>query len=277
MSDAIQVSNVDKLEPEMRTVFTMFERAANAIVRASDLGREVSKLTGEVSHLTEAYSNVDGIRQAHEARIDTFITDLASARQQIANQSETLHERSAEIDRLKADNSQLRRVLEMTTRQYDEISSSLEAMTTHRNNLHALYEDAETKLKKFREILGIAEVATPAIDKAIDFKHSLGELPAPPQQVMETPSDPRPSEAADNGEHVHPTVQASVTDYQSEDKPISEPIEPPKGFVSHDWREGVKVANIETTEGGPDVSVGKYEPLIRELTPEEKAEWFPNS
>lgn len=243
MSDAIQVSNVDKLEPEMQNVFHMFARAANAIVRASDLGREVSKLTSEVSTLTEAYSNVDGLRQSHEARIDTLISERSHWENVAGQRQDTLSERSAEIDRLKADNSQLRRVLEMTTRQYDEVCEIRDAYHGERDNFRAMYDEAEAKLKKFREILGQPEPAVPQVEPpVVTFVDEVEHVSEEQWAQVNKPHEPIPPFLKPEGQESGSAGSDAVGERGS-----AEP---------YPWKSR---EDNEPSEGGPDSSVGKYE------------------
>lgn len=244
MSDAIQVSNVDKLEPDMQNVFHMFARAANAIVRASDLAREVSSLSSKMEHTDHALAQITEQRSGLELALDQTTNALENAKDQIASQADLLQMRREDITKLEADNSHLTTRLALTTRQYDEISLSLEHMTTDRDDLRKAYDEAETKLKKFREILGQPEVVP---------------LPAPSQQVIETHDDPRPSATADNGEHVPTTVQASVEPAPDTHEASLTEVTSKNSEPAFDSEGRPHEAYNPNKEGGPDASVGKYE------------------
>lgn len=251
MSTAFQVSNTDNLEPDDMNAFSFLSRAANAIVKASDLSREVSVLSDKMSHAEAALGTLEEQRRSLEASLAIANANLANARETITEQAQRIGEKAMEIERYKADNDHLERRLSLTTRQYDEVCDMASSLTTELASAQAERDEGAAKLAKFREILGLPAEAKPLVQ----------ELAMPEPPVMDPGCCQASEPDRDLGEPIptpvgHSEVGVDPVKGPDETVLVTTEYDNPLHIVGRDWRSLVKEATLEPTEGGQHQSEG---------------------
>lgn len=181
---AVQVSPIPT-ESEMTRIRQIFEYAANAIVRASELGKKVDDLQAQFdginSDLGHAIAKNDELVQSlQEVRLqrDEAQSKLVEVRSSLSNMNAEFDKvvadakaKSEQIEKLNAENTTV-------TRQYlDEI----DVAEGHRKRAEA----AEAALAKIKGALGIPEVA--AKPEPIPQPDAPTPIPAPTTESVTNP------------------------------------------------------------------------------------------
>lgn len=186
---AVQVSPIPT-ESEMTRIRQIFEYAANAIVRASELGKQVTELEGrfktlENDHtqvlarndeLVQSLSEIRMQRDEAQSKLVEVRSSLSNAQGEIEVGRKALTEATDKINRLEADVRRLQ----------DELTDTI----SHWDKADARATQAEANLAKVKSALGIVDppkVAPQAEPQPPD---------AGPVQSIISP-EPRPIEPAD--------------------------------------------------------------------------------
>lgn len=144
-------------EGEMAHIKQIFERAANAIVQASELSKQVGELQAQFTSLK---NDLEHFRQRN-AELDTMLSDVRTQRDKAIEErdsatrnardlDETCYNQQNTISNLKAEVEDIRNKL---NRALTDSDSWMQAAEKSDNDLQA----ANSKLAKLREALGIVE------------------------------------------------------------------------------------------------------------------------
>lgn len=189
--------------------FSFLSRAANAIVSASDLSRQLSGVKTSLDHLTEARDTLEEIKRNQEERIASQAERLNQLNDRVADLVDEVTSITAERDARQNDINLLDQTV--GSLQYDLATEKFRADTSEaRSALLAEALDATlAKLNAVRSSLGLPPEPNPheAIDEAS------GESP-------ETISEPK-------AESEEPKYESQLSNWQDEDKGVDPEPTPP--------------------------------------------------
>jgi hypothetical protein len=171
---AIPVSPVAELEPDMRIVFNMLTRAANAIVQSSDLSKTVARMESEFEHVRHSLDVISEAKASLEERLQTVIAERNERSDLAASRGQTIHAHELRIHTLESDLASAQSRIASLTIDRDEWKASADQLGDKLIATEINLEEAENKLTKFREILGIP--------------HPIAETPSPVQEVGAAPA-----------------------------------------------------------------------------------------
>lgn len=140
---AIHVSPADDLEPEMKMVWSLFNRASNAIVNASELAKKVAAQEADTSHLREALSAIEEVKRSLEERLAQTTGNLHTLTENWRERGQTINEHEATIHQLQAER--------------DSLTHRLDAATSDRDGWQSKAQDWEKSYWKTAEELDTAE------------------------------------------------------------------------------------------------------------------------
>jgi hypothetical protein len=163
---AIPVSPVAELEPDMRIVFNMLTRAANAIVQSSDLSKTVARMESEFEHVKYSLDVISEAKASLEERLQTVIAERNERSDLAASRGQTIHAHELRIHSLESELAIALAQLDSRTIERDEARASVTQLGDKLAMTELNLEEAENKLAKFREILGIPH-PQPEADKPV--------------------------------------------------------------------------------------------------------------
>lgn len=153
---AVQVSPIPT-ESEMTRIRQIFEYAANAIVRASELGKQVTELEGKFTTLERDYTSV-------MARNDELVQSLQEVRLQRDEAQSKLVEVRSSFDKAQQDIANGRSESEHYRTNLDKTLQELEAVKADRDGAYKAWHEAEARadeavamLAQIKKTLGIVD------------------------------------------------------------------------------------------------------------------------
>ena len=210
--------------------FSFLSRAANAIVAASDLSKQMVALKDDLRHISEARDTLEEIKRNQEGRISDLEADCDGKSQNIAALSAQLSYAKETID----DRQRSINILDSTVA---DLRADLNQMT-HRA------QDAEAKSALLSEALD----ATLAKLNAV--RHAMGQpdLEPDPRQQVEDATKPseltaieESSESADRSHESTAPIESLAVNYDlcyhPEDIGTEEDRELASGYADRDYRE----------------------------------------
>lgn len=216
MENAIQVSP-ETLETDDMAAFSFLSRAANAIVKASDLSRTLAAVREDFDAIRKARDTLEDTKAALEHEFDNTKVALANARELIGEQSERLRNREVELEHTHRDVTMLLDKLDRTERLLKGKTADFRDLHTEYNSMATRAADAEAKLAKMREIMGLAPepkpepiVAPSGAKEWTDFIEQVTESP-PTVAVEPVESGPVHEEGNEPSAILEPDCPTTIT------------------------------------------------------------------
>lgn len=167
----IQVAPVT--EADMANVRSVFERAANSIVQASELAKVVADLKVEVTGLKE---DIEKVRRANQA-LDEALTNVRTQRDEAQAQ---VREQAGQIDGLRHSLEDTTRDRDTIRHQYEAKVSELADMANRADGLEHRYGELLAQFNAKEEAYNALKAHAEAMAKQMaDFLASLQPKPAP--------------------------------------------------------------------------------------------------
>lgn len=174
-------------EAEMMSIRNIFDRAANAIVQASELAKQVAELKTSFDNLTNDFNTMLG----RNNELVTSLNEVRSQRDMAMAERDTANNRIAELEtKLANAESETKHYHEQLNRTLDK----LEDMTRDRDEVmtawHKAQSEADTaydKLKKIQHALGLPETPAPTTVKADPWPEANVALTEPKPDAVQVP------------------------------------------------------------------------------------------
>lgn len=181
-------------EDEMIGIKRIFDRAANAIVQASELSKTVAELQTKFDAMAR---DLDLVKDRN-ASLETALAEVRSQRDTAMDERDDTRR---ELNTLKSDYNHSLDVTESYKAQVADLQAKLEAMTKDRDSASAAWHSAEDEAAS-------AKAKLSAIEKAL----GLPEAP-PPEPMTDHKPDAQPVTITDHG---NPPAQEHPTDPQQQ-------------------------------------------------------------